>query len=337
MSNMYFSTGTAIFLTLFAASLWGSWMQIIKHRGNYPLYGIPFMLYMYSFVFIWVITFILAPFLLPDGIVATTQANMDVIPRILFGGAIMACGMQVSLQVMGAVGLLLSTAVSGATGSILGIITSVAAEGLPDAPHALLLLIACTTVFILASFVCNYAAVLRDRDRAATAGKTLTKVESRGPVTFKIILMLIVSTLLVNGWSIGTAAGTAAGVPPILTCAYMATGSFIGMILTCGIYFTVKRKWKIVLCIGQPKKPLFLSLIGAVCHYGGNLISIYAMPVISATLSFLFGRTANVWTYFWGFFYKEFAGSKKRTYVVLACGIGMYFLGIALLFFFNYS
>lgn len=336
MSNQYFSTGAAVSLTLLAAAMWGSWMQIIKHRKNYPLSGIAFLLYSFSFILIWIVTFVLAPSLLPAGIAATSAVYADIIPNILLGGAMMSLGMLISLQVMNSVGLLLSTAVSGALGSILGIFTSIAQEGIPDGPYTILLLVGCTIVFIAASFVCNYSAVLRDRDKAEAAGQAGTK-EKKGPVTVRIVLLLLLSAFLVNGWSIGTATGTARSVPPILTCAYMATGSFLGVLMVCGIQYTAKRQWKTVLCIGSSKKPLLLSLIGSICHYGGNLISIYAMPVISATLSFLFGRTANVWTYFWGFYYKEFSGAKRRTYIVLGIGIALYFVGILLLTLFNYG
>jgi hypothetical protein len=337
MTYQYFSTSTAIFLTVFAASMWGSWMQVIKHRKEYPLSGISFWLYSFSFVLIWIVTIILTPFLLPDGIIAATRENMDVVPVILFGGAIMSLGLVVSLNVMNKVGLLLSTSVSGAIGSILGILTSIFEEGLPKGgTGALIHIAACTVVFILAGFICNYAAVLRDRDKIEKYGMDRNGVKTKGPITVKIVFQLALSTLLVNGWSVGVSAGTAAQVPPILTCALMATGSFLSILIVCGTWFSIKRKWKTVLCIGRSKKPMLLSLISAVCHYGGNLISIYAMPVISATQSFLFGRSSSVWTYFWGFFYREFADSRKRTLVVLVIGILFYFFGLLLLGLYNY-
>lgn len=330
MALHYFSTPAATFLTLLAAAMWGSWMQVIKHRKNYPITGIIFLLYTFSFLLVWGVTLCLAPTLLPQGILAPTLASPGVVLKILLGGAMMSMGLLVSLIIMGQVGLLLSTAISGAAGSILGIATSLMEEGLSDSPYALPLVLGCTLVFIAATFTCNYAAVLRDRDRGAGTQKP------GGPVTMRIILLMLLSTFLTNGWSIGTASGTASGFPPALTCAYMATGSFLSALVVCGISFTKKHQWKQVLCLGEPKLPLLLGVIAAVCHYGGNLISIYAMPVLSATLSFLFGRTANVWTYFWGLFYKEFAGSKKRTYLVLFGGVVLYFLGVLLLALFNY-
>ena len=80
-----------------------------------------------------------------------------------------------------------------------------------------------------------------------------------------------------------------------------------------------------------------MSAISAVCHYGGNVLSIYSMPAISATLSFLFGKTSTIWTYFWGFYYREFEGAKKKTMATLFVGLALYFVGLGLLFFYNFG
>jgi hypothetical protein len=83
----HFSTFSSIILTLFAAALWGNWMQIIKFKGNFPIGGIIFWLYSFAFVFIWAITLILSPFLLPDGIIAASKNNFDLIVEIMLGAA----------------------------------------------------------------------------------------------------------------------------------------------------------------------------------------------------------------------------------------------------------
>lgn len=333
MAELYFSVPAATVLTLLAAAMWGSWMQVVKHRKDYPITGIVFLLYTFSLILVWSVTLILTPILLPEGIIQATRNAPSVVWEILLGGAMMSMGLYISLQVMGKVGLLLSTAISGAVGSILGIFTSLVKEGLSDSPYALPLVLGCTVIFIAAAFVCNYAAVLRDRDRAGT-GKEAGK---GGPVTAKIVFLMLLSAFLTNGWSIGTASGTASGFPPVLTCAYMATGSFLSVLVVCGAGFTKNKQWKQVLCIGCSKRPLLLGAVSAFCHYGGNLISIYAMPALSATLSFLFGRTSNVWTYLWGLLYREFSGSKRRTMAVLFLGMLLYIIGTLLLAVFNYN
>ncbi len=332
MDKPYFSVPAATVLTLLAAAMWGSWMQVVKHRKSYPITGIVFLLYSFSLVLVWGVTLVLAPVLLPAGIISATTANPAVVAEILLGGAMMSMGLFISLQVMGKVGLLLFTAISGAVGNILGILTSLMKEGLSDSPYALPLVLGCTAIFIAAAFTCNYAAALRDQDRRSSAAQA-----GKGPITAKIVLLMLLSAFLTNGWSIGPASGTASGFPPVLTCAYMATGSFLSVFLTCGVIFTRKKQWRQVLCVGSSKQPLLLGAVSAFCHYGGNLISIYAMPVLSATLSFLFGRTSNVWTYLWGLFYGEFAGSRRKTMLILSFGIFLYIAGTLLLAVFNYN
>ncbi|NLL91842.1 MAG: hypothetical protein GX222_05405 [Ruminococcaceae bacterium] len=333
----YFSTGTAIVLTLIAAAMWGSWMQVVKLTKGYPISGIVFWLYTLSFFMIWGVTFALSGLLLPEGIIAASSGEGRLILEILLGGGLMSLGLYFSLHVMGEIGLLLSTAISGAIIMILGLLTSIMKEGLPDKDGALTLIILSTVVFLAASFLCNYAAQLRDRDRAKADGIDPSTLKKGGPLTLKVIFLLFLNAFLTNGWSLGTAAGTAAKFPPILTCAYMATGSFISIFVFCGIIFTVKKQWKTILCVGSSKRPILLGGVSAFCHYGGNLISIYSMPVISATISFLLGRTSTVWTYFWGLAYKEFSGSKKKTIAVLVSGLALFFVGVGLvgLFYFG--
>ena len=316
--------------------MWGSWMQIVKHVGDYPIEGIVFHLYSASFVLVWVVTFILAPKLVPDGVFyEISQLDPVIILKVLLGGGLMACGMFLSLTVMSKIGLLLATALSGSISSIFGLAVSIFEEGVPKTDNAIFLMIACILVFILASIVCNIASSMRDRDKAEARGE---KAEKKGKtITAGVLVLILLHSFFTTGWSMGTAAGTANGLAPVVTCALMATGSFIAAIIVGSIMFTVKHEWKDVYCVGKSKKPIILASLASLCHYGGNIISIYSMPVISATLSFLFGRTSSVWTYFWGMFYGEFKGSKKKTYVVLTIGILLYFAAVGILGLFKYS
>ncbi len=335
--NAYFSTPLAIILTLFAAFMWGSWMQIVKLKRDYPIMGIVFLLYQFSFLLIWGITLLLAPRLLPSGLFAELSSyNWHTVGKILLGGAAMSVGMIFNLTVMNRIGLTLATTLSGTITSILGILTSISEEGMPDNPHALLVIILTTVTFLLASYLCSTASKMCTADRMKTTEADSSK-NPKGGVTVGVIAMILLNSFLVNGWASGTAAGTAAGLPPIITCALMVTGSAVSVLIVGVILFTYRHQWKTVLCIGSSKRPLVLSAVSAVCHYGGNLLSIYAMPAISATLSFLFGKTSNIWTYFWGLYYGEFKGSRRITKIVLAVGLFLYFGGLALLFFYNYG
>ncbi|MBR2806953.1 MAG: hypothetical protein IKE18_09285 [Oscillospiraceae bacterium] len=330
MANIYFPLWLAIFLTIFAAALWGSWEIIIKYTKDYPVQGIVFFLYTFSFILIWIATVLLKPVLMPDiGIFSFIGEHMNVSVRILLAGMLMTASMYTNLTIMKAIGLLLTTAISGAVGCVLGLVITVSQEGLPNIPNALTKLIICALIFIVAGLVSNLASSMRDKD--------LKKDKKKQTVTATLFALMIAHSLLGTGWSIGTSAGTANSFPPVVTCALMVTGSFIGSIILCAIPFTVKHQWKEVLCIGRDKKPILLCIIAALCHYGGNLISIYSMPEISATLSYLFGRSSSMWSVMWGLYFREFAGAKKRTFLVLALGMLLYFFGLFYLGYIKYG
>lgn len=334
MTN-YFSTPVAIVLTLLAAGMWGSWMQVVKLKKDFPVAGLAFWLYMFSFVLVWGITLILAPTLLPEGLLSAIVNSKDVALDIMLGGGMMAIGLFISLTIMSNLGLMLATTLSGAVTTILGLLTSVMKEGLPDNPMALPLLLSTALLFLIASYICSKASQMCASDRAQQTGKQQEKAKNK--VTPMVIFLILLNSVLTNGWASGTATGTAAGLQPILTCAYMVTGSALSTLILGLVVFTAKKQWKTVFCIGTSKRPLMLGAISACCHYGGNVLSIYAMPAISATLSFLFGKTSTVWTYFWGFYYREFQGAKKKTMITLFGGIALYFVGLALLFVYNYG
>ena len=319
----YFSLEMSMFLTLLAAAMWGSWMQIQKHLHGYPIAGVIFWLYTFSFILIWTITLIVSPFLLERSILEISLENTDTVLTILAGGGLMSLGLYSSLVVVGKVGLLLSTTISGGIGIVLGVVTSVAEEGLPEDPVALALIAAATVIFIAAGFVCALASSSRDRDhKVKTGSRTMSAA---------VVLLMLFTAVLQNGWSMGTAAGTARNFAPVLTCAYMATGSFLSVAVVTGIRFTRRREWKLVFAVGERKAPIWMTAAAALCHYGGNLMSIYSMPALSATNSFLLGKSANVWTIFWGMYYREFSGISRGTKVLLWSGIGLYFAGIVLL------
>lgn len=318
---MYFSTGLAFILTVFAAGLWGSWMQVVKHLKEYPITGLIFWLYTFSFVFIWTVTLIVAPFLMDVGIAEATRMYLPVIGKIIVGGGMMSMGLFCSLVIMNKVGLILSVTISGGVGVILGLVTSIFEEGIPENGLGSIILIA--VIYIIAAACSAYASYLRNEDRGIGNKKTV--------ITLPLIGIMLAAAFLTNGWSIGTATGTARGIPPVLTCAYMVTGSFLSVFIISLFLFTTKKMWKTVLCIGRDKKPLLLGMISALCHYGGNLISIYSMPALSATISFLLGRTSNLWTIFWGIFYKEFANISRKTTFMLVLSILLFFFGTFLL------
>lgn len=323
---MHISNAMAVFMTLFAAAMWGSWFQCLNHTKKFPIAGFVLVLYGVSFVLVWAVVGILSHWVLPEGIGFYLSGKASTVLLVMLGGAAMSMGLHMQLKIMGQIGMILVTALNGTFSSIFGILITILIAGLPE-NLSLGLVVASTVILMAASYICQYASVLRDKDNNITEGGK--------QATTKIVLLLILSNLLVSGYPFGMSVGTMTdtnpnGIPALLCVAFLATGSLIGVLISASVDLTRNKEWNAFLHPGTPK-PIILGSISAVCHYGGNILSILASPLISPAVSFLFGRTANMWTYFWGIAYKEFAGAKKRTYFVLALGIIGYVLGVILL------
>lgn len=318
------STTTALILTVFSAVMWGSWMLVVKFKKDYPITGIAFLLYSFSLLLIGTVTWIAVRGGVVDNFFKYSSDHARTIMKIIFSGMLMSCGMYFNLEVISSAGLLLSSAISTSLANVMGVFTTLTTEGAPDNPWALTLYILVTLMFIAGGIICNLASGSHDRD--------IGKPAEKKTITLKVLFYAVLSAILINGWAMGTATGTADNVPPIITCFYMALGSFISIAVLCGVAFTKRGQWKQVLCLGDyPKKPLLFGLIAAFCHYGGNLISLYCMPKLSATLSFLLGRVYGVVTILWGLAFREFANSSRKTIILLATGVLLNLLALLLL------
>lgn len=316
----------AVALTLFASAMWGSWMQIIKRCPQYPVYGTTLVIYAVSFALLSAACLAAGKWVFPQGLVCYIRAYRGEILRIVIGGGVAALSVLVSLQLMRNAGLVVGTAVSGAAGSITGVLVAVAKEGLPGVPYAGAALALCTAVTVLAGILCSCAS-------AANAGGS---PKERAGVGLQSVLLLAAFVVLNNGYIYATSTGTKARMNPLVICLFMSAGAFALTFLVSLVTATVKGQWKEILCIGKSKKPLLFGAAAAVCHYGGNLLSVLCMPVLSATLSFLIGRSANIWTFFFGIRLGEFKGAGKKVRIFLTAGILLYMAGILLIAFFFY-
>lgn len=320
------SVGLAIGVTLFASAMWGSWMQIVKRCPRYPVYGMTLVIYTFSFALLGAGYLLFGRALTPQGLLSYLEAYGSEALRIALGGGAAALGVLVSLQLMHNAGLVVGTAVSGAAGSVTGVLVAVVKEGLPSVPGAGAALAVCTGTVVLAGLLCAWAS------SSNRGGETQSKKGFGG----QDILLLLLFILLNNGYIYGTSTGSGAGMHPFLICLFLCAGAFGATLLVSGTLATVRGSWGDILCLHGPKKPLVYGAVSAVCHYGGNLLSILCMPVLSATLSFLIGRSANIWTFFFGLYLGEFRDSGRRTRALLWTGITLYVAGILMIAFFFY-
>ena len=311
----------AVIITLFASAMWGSWMQIIKLCPDYPIHGVVITIYSVSFIALSCAAAIGRRIFFPEGLINFISDNIAVIFQIALGGGAAALGVLVSLKLMRNSGLVVGTAVSGAAGSITGVLIAVAKEGLPDVPYAGAALILCTAIIVSAGILCSLASIL-NKD---------VKKRKKENILVENVVLLILFIILSNGYIYGTSSGTNVGMNPFLICLCLSFGAFAVTLMFSGTMLTLKHEWLKALCMGESKRPLAYGAVAAVCHYGGNLLSIICMPVLSATLSFLIGRSANIWTFIFGIHLGEFSGASKRVRSLLVSGMLCYFIGIFLI------
>lgn len=318
---------SAIFMILFAAFLWGSWLQATKYTGGFPLPAFMLWLYGASFVLVWV--FILVSQLFsPQSILGGIGDSPALALFVLLCGALMAVGIQLQMRVVDRVGLVLSNSVSATCGVLLGTAVTALVGGLPES-FSLLSVFAVALVLILATLVCQYSGKLRDRDLSRKASRPAVTQDN------KAAALLVISSVLVAFYPLGMSLGvktnfSATGFSSYGCIGLLSAGSFLGTLVYSGYYLTRDKQWGAVFN-PKYKKAIALSCLSGFCHYGGNLIHVMAAPVISVAVSWLIGRSANMWTYLWGIYHKEYKGASRKTYAVLGVGIAIYIAGILLL------
>ncbi|MEH7236420.1 hypothetical protein [Bacillus sp. JJ1562] len=316
----------AILTTLLSSAMWGSWFLSLKYLGRYPISGFVLWLYSSSFIIVWIIVLLFTP--LNQIIGEITDKNISFIFIILLSGALMAVGMHMQLIFMNKSGLILVISISSAFSAIFGLIISILVGGLPETVSINFVLLA-AVILLIASFICQYSGVLRDRDRNGKGEKER--------VGFRSYLLLILSNFLLTGYVYGYSIGTRTemnpdGLPPLICVAVLVTGSFIGAFLSTSLVTTRNKEWKEVLNL-KKALPILMGSLSGICHYGGNILSIFTAPILSVPVTFLLGQTSHMWTYLWGIIFKEYNGTKISTKLTLGAGIFVYVIGIFLLSF----
>ena len=78
---MNLSQSTALIILLIVTFLWGSWFQVVKHTGDYPIYALLSWLYVFSIFIVWGSIALLHKQMVPDGVFHEIASD---IPRTLF-------------------------------------------------------------------------------------------------------------------------------------------------------------------------------------------------------------------------------------------------------------
>jgi drug/metabolite transporter (DMT)-like permease len=329
------TTGGAVAATLFANFLFAFWYQGLKHLGKYPLAGFTLWLYISSFITMCLALIVLGPNDMPNGIGAELHGRWGLAAVVATGGMVMTIGLIVSLIHMKNNGMVANQAITGFLGSIVNLVLTFVVGGLPERISLKLVLLS-AAVLLVASIICQYSTTIKDT-KVIKSGKEAGKRQGRqgSDSLIKQNIVLIISMILLTGYSVSYMVGTRTELrpdafPPLLCVFILSIGSLLGAVSYGLIVLIPSGKFREVFFPGK-KLPIFLGLGSGICHYGGNLLLIYALPLVSAPVSMLLSKTSSIWTYAWGIVYGEYKGASIKSKITLIAGIVGYIIGVLML------
>jgi hypothetical protein len=325
--NPELSTNIAIFMSLLAAFMWGSWFVSLKYLGNYPLSGFYITLFTTSIILVWGVALILDGPALFNNLSGVWNTDPSRILLTLLCGVLYVVGMRIGLIVLKTIGLSLSQPIQSSINVMVGTAVSALVGGVPQ--NVSIGWIAVAVLFLLGAVA---ASMLAGRWRTQSVSHELNpgglSYSSRD--LWRSLGLLVFSSLFIPAYTFGLSYGLKSvsqpngmAVMPFMTM--LASGAFIGACLTSGLELTLKKQWHLVWNAGF--KIHRWGIISGLAHYGGNIIHTFATAFLSSVVSWPLGVTSGLWTQAWGLIYGEFKGSSRRTYIALFTGLGLYLVG----------
>ena len=323
MNSMVATLGV-IFVTI----LWGSWFQTVKHIKSFPVHAFITLMYGLSVFVVWIPIALFGKVLIPDGIFNEISGHSGLSLFVILCGVCFGIGMQMHLTIVKRIGLILSTSVSASCAILGGTLVTVLFSELPEGVTAPLLILV-SILLILATVVCQYAGVLRDRDKGIVVKDTQV---SRSKDVFSLAfinLVLMSSYALANSVALKTPTNID-GFAPLTNMGLLVIGAFVGSL--CVTLIRCQKEGPLNFDCGVSRiKLIGLAFIAACCHFGGNVLHTLFAPVISVTIATALGNSYHLWSYVWGLIYGEFKGSSKKTYAVLGFGVLLFIVGVLII------
>lgn len=305
--------------TLFAAFMWGSWLQFLKRIGKWPLQYFMFYLYFFSLFVTWGALIFFDP-----------QGFKDLLPYLaqkpkyllfpLLGGVLYTMGMWYNMVAVSQAGLAVTMLIFSSIGIVVGTGMSALLGGLP--PEASSRLIGLGAVAILGAIVLTIF---------------MNAPMSSGNKGKKILGLSVISGLLITAFPTFMTLGIrpALGEDGLGAFQYMALLS-LGSLIAVAIVNIAYPPKDVPPQDRSPRPHYFLlAALSAFAHYGGNVLQATASPYIGMAIAWPLGQSMVLWGIFWGFLYGEFKDAKPRVYFFLSGAIalfcaGAYFFTIAI-------
>jgi hypothetical protein len=321
------STNLAVFLTLFAAFLWGTWFISVKHLGDYPMDAFYITLFATALVFVWAIGLIVDG----PGLISNMTDLIQIAPVkmwVTFAcGVLYVLGMRLTLHVFATIGFSLSQPILSSVNVLIGTLASALLGGIPAGFVPGLMLMAC--LLLLAAIITSFFA-----GRLRSAAQEKDQLRSALLFTmgdmWRALGLLTLASLLMPAYTMGLSFGLKSITQPVGLAvlpfmALLSAGAFSGALLGSGIILTKRRQWHTLL--KTPLSILKFGVVSGIFHFGGNIIHTFATASLSSVISWPLGVTYTLWTLLWGMLYGEFRGAPRRSFALLALAVLLYLAG----------
>jgi hypothetical protein len=321
------SLNLSVFMVLFSAAMWGSWAISLKYLRNYPLDGFFITVLTTSVVFVWTVGFILDGAALTQNVIEIYRLDPLRVVLTVASGMVYIQGVRLSLMVQKVIGLSLAQPIQSSIILLSGTVVSGLVGGIPEGASLGNILLG-SLVLILAVTSGMFAGYYRSENHP-TEGIQFSKGDLRQAIKYVILTSMLIPTYTF-GLSFGLKSAThSQGLAVLPFMALLATGAFIGALISSGYVLTKRKQWRRVL-----SATIFIHSLGVTSglfHYGGNVIHAFATAELSTVISWPLGLTGGLWTQLWGLVYGEFKGSGHRAYIALALAIVFYLVGAFLI------
>jgi hypothetical protein len=325
--DLHLSTNFAIFLSLLAAFMWGTWFISLKYLGHYPLDGFFLTVYLASLILVWGVGIGMEGSALFANIREVYQLDSSRVGLTFLCGALYVLGLRVSLYVFQLIGFSVAQPIQSSVNILMGTFISAVVGGMPTGLSVSRLVIACAT--LVAAVIFSVLAG-KFRTESLSNGKAEVNLHYAMSDLWRSLGLLFLASFLIPMYTLGLSYGLRSPLQPqglavLPFMAVLSAGSFTGMMLSSGLLLTVRKQWGVVLNASLSIHKF--GIFSAVFHYGGNIIHTFATSSLSPVISWPLGVTFGLWTQFWGIVYGEFKGAGRRAYIALGLAVIFYLLG----------
>jgi glucose uptake protein GlcU len=322
------STPIAVFLSLFAAFLWGTWFISLKYLDGYPIDAFYMTLFFTSIILVWGVGLLLDGGALIANMQSVFASDPSMILATLICGVLYVIGIRISLVALQLIGLSLSQPIQASFNILVGTLISGLIGGIPAGVNPALIALACL-LLVIAVFFSMAAGQMRSRELSHEKAGTGRLQFSAGDLRRAAGWLFLSSTLL-QAYTFALSYGLRTvshpqGLATMPFMALLASGAFVGALLSSGLLLTLRSQWGSIL--RAPFAIHQFGILSGLFHYGGNIIHTFGTTALSPVISWPLGVTMGLWTQFWGLVYGEFKGASRRTYAALFAGIVLYLVG----------